>query len=192
LGVVVAAGVSLALIKDLPAMLMGISRLPFAWAEDGIFPAPLAAVHPVRRTPHVAIITTAVMASLGVLGCAVAGDFLLAVDITVTAMLVNYVLMSLSVLVLPRHNVVIAARIGVLRDAGARTAIAAAGVVSLGALLVVNTVRDLRTDRPWYVSSTWDWVIVLAIGTVLYAREVRRLRASGVDVHARFRETPAQ
>lgn len=190
--VIVLAGMSVALVKDLPAMLMGISRLPFAWAEDGIFPAPLAAVHEVRRTPYVAIMVTAVMASLAVMGCALAGDFLRAVDVAVTAILVNYVLMSLSVLTLPRRNAVIASRITALRGAVLRDTVAALGMISLGALLLVQCWRDLHADHPWYLSTTWGWVVVVAVGTALYVREVRRLRNAGVDLDARFREAPSQ
>ncbi len=53
---VIVSGAAVALIKDLPAMLLGVSRLMFAWAEDGIFPRAIAAVHPRFRTPHVAIL----------------------------------------------------------------------------------------------------------------------------------------
>ncbi len=50
--VVIVASAAVALIKDLPAMLLGVSRLMFAWAADGIFPQVVAAVHP--RSPHAA------------------------------------------------------------------------------------------------------------------------------------------
>ena len=45
------AGAAIALINDLPAMLLAVSRLMFAWAEDGIFPRWIARVHPntIRR-----------------------------------------------------------------------------------------------------------------------------------------------
>lgn len=190
--VLIAAGVSVALIKDLPAMLMGISRLPFAWAEDGIFPSAVAAVHPERRTPHVAIIVSTAMASLAVIGCSVARDFLLGVDILVTAMLANFILMCLSVLALPGRNPVIASRIIVLRSRRLQMVVAAAGAASLGALLVIHTRHDLSAAIPWYLRSTWDWLIVMAIGTVIYLRETAKLRAAGVDVGARFKELPAQ
>ena len=36
--VAIVAGAAVALINDLPAMLLAVSRLMFAWAEDGIFP----------------------------------------------------------------------------------------------------------------------------------------------------------
>ena len=190
--VLIAAGVSVALIKDLPAMLMGISRLLFAWAEDGIFPARVAAVHPVRRTPHVAIIVSTMMASVAVLGCYVAGDFLLGVDILVTAMLVNFILMCVSVLALPRRNPAIAERIIVLKSRRLQVIVATAGVVTLASLLAVHTGRDLNAAIPWYLRSSWDWLIVMVIGTAIYLRETAKLRRAGVDVDARFRELPAQ
>lgn len=49
-------GASIALLNDLPAMILSVSRLMFAWAEDGIFPAPIASIHPTYRTPYLAII----------------------------------------------------------------------------------------------------------------------------------------
>ncbi len=190
--VLIAAGVSVALIKDLPAMLMGISRLLFAWAEDGIFPVAVAAVHPARRTPHVAIILSTMMASLAVIGCHVAGDFLLGVDILVTAMLVNFVLMCLSVIALPIRNPAIAERIIVLRSRRIQLPVAVAGALSLGLLLVIHTWKDLHAPIPWYLRSTWDWLIVMAVGTAIYARETATLRAAGVDLVTRFKELPPQ
>ena len=44
--VAIVAGAAIALINDLPAMLLAVSRLMFAWAEDGIFPRWIA-----PRTP---------------------------------------------------------------------------------------------------------------------------------------------
>lgn len=190
--VLISAGVSVALIKDLPAMLLGISRLAFAWAEDGIFPRGLAAVHPVRRTPHAAIILSAAMASLAVIGCFVARDFMLGVDILVDAMFVNFILMCVAVLVLPRTNPEIARRIAVLRHRPTQVAVAVAGAATLLALLAVQGWRDLHSPVAWYLRSTWDWLFVMAIGTAIYLRETSRLRAAGVDLRARFRELPPQ
>ena len=112
--VVIVSSASVALVKDLPAMLLGVSRLMFAWAEDGIFPAAVAAVHPRFHTPYVAILLSAAMATIGILGCHLAGDWFLGVDILVTAMLINFVLMALSVLALPARNPALAAAIIVL------------------------------------------------------------------------------
>ena len=54
--VIIISAAAVALAKDLPAMLLAVSRLMFAWAGDGIFPRAIATVHPVFRTPHVAIV----------------------------------------------------------------------------------------------------------------------------------------
>ena len=190
--VLIIAGVAVALIKDLPAMLMGVSRLLFAWAEDGIFPARVAAVHPTRRTPHVAILLSTGMASLAVLGCHLAGDFLLGVDILVTAMLVNFLLMSLSVIWLPHRNPAIAARITVLKARPVQLLVCVTGAIVLAGFFAIHTWKDLHAPIPWFLRSTWDWLIVMVVGTVIYGRETAKLRAAGVDLNERFRELPAQ
>ncbi len=74
--VMIVSAAAIALIKDLPPMLLSVSRLMFAWAEDGIFPSAVAAVHPTFRTPHIAILASGAMATLGVIGSHLAGDFL--------------------------------------------------------------------------------------------------------------------
>ena len=43
-GVLIIAGAAVALINDLPAMLLSVSRLLFAWAADGIFPKKIACI----------------------------------------------------------------------------------------------------------------------------------------------------
>jgi APA family basic amino acid/polyamine antiporter len=190
--VVIVSSASVALIKDLPAMLLGISRLMFAWAADGIFPAAVAAVHPRFRTPHVAILLSAAMATLGVLGCHFAGDWFLGVDILVTAMLINFLLMTLSVLALPTRNPRLAAAITVLPSAAQRLPVAAAGAAVLGLYLAVHTWRDLGSGAAWYFQSTPVWALVMALASVVYWREMRRLRASGIDVAARFAALPPE
>jgi len=49
--VLIVAGAAIALINDLPAMLLAVSRLMFAWAEDGVFPRGVAKVHARWHTP---------------------------------------------------------------------------------------------------------------------------------------------
>jgi len=193
LRVAVVAGAAVALVKDLPAMLLGVSRLMFAWAEDGIVPRVVASVHPRYHTPQVAIAVSATVASLGIVGCHLAGDFFLGVDILVTSMLVNFLLMCGSVLALPRRNPGLARQIRVLRSPTARSVVAVAGIVLLGALLGVHTVRDLGSSSvPWYLRSTVVWLGVMAIGSVVYWRELRGLEQRGVDVQALFAALPPE
>lgn len=191
--VVIVASAAVALIKDLPAMLLGVSRLMFAWAEDGIFPPAVGAVHPTLRTPHVAIVASAGMATIGVVGSHVAGDFFLGVDILVTSMLVNFLLMAVSVAALPRTNPSLAARVSVLPARGQQMVVAVLGALVLALFLGVHTWKDLTAPvAAWYFRSTPVWLIVMALGTVVYAREMGRLRASGVDVAARFAALPPE
>jgi amino acid transporter len=111
LSVLILFGAAIALLNDLPAMMLSVSRLVFCWAEDGIFPKSLAVIHPRKRTPQRAILLSGGMASIGILGSHFAGDFFLGIDIMVTSMLVNFLLMSIFLLVLPIRNPGIAAQI---------------------------------------------------------------------------------
>jgi amino acid transporter len=189
--VVMVSAAAVALAKDLPAMLLAVSRLMFAWAEDGIFPRAVGAVHPIWRTPHVAILASAAMASCGILGSHLAGDFFLGVDILVTSMLVNFLLMTLAVLTLPGRNPSIAAAISVVRAPSVRQALAVLGAVLLGGFLLVHTWKDLTAPAAaWYFRSTPVWVIVMAVGSIIYWREIRSMRRAGIDLDARFAALP--
>ncbi len=191
--VVIVSSAAVALVKDLPAMLLAVSRLMFAWAEDGIFPRRVAAVHPRFRTPHVAIAASGAMATLGVSGSHLAGDFFLGVDILVTSMLVNFLLMAVSVLTLPRRNPTLAREVTVIPVRAVQAPLAALGVLVLAGFLAVHTWRDLAMPvRAWYFRSTPVWLVVMAIGSLIYVREIRALRRSGVDVEARFAALPPE
>lgn len=191
--VIIVSAAAVALAKDLPAMLLAVSRLMFAWAEDGIFPRAVAAVHPRHRTPHVAVVASGGMATLGILGSHLAGDFFLGVDILVTAMLVNFLLMAVSVLTLPSRNPVLARDVTVLPDPRHRVPLAVLAVVVLAGFLAVHTLKDLTAPAAaWYFRSTWLWAIVMAAGTIVYWREVAKLRAARVDLRARFAALPPE
>ena len=151
----IVSGAAIALINDLPAMLLAVSRLVFAWAEDGIFPRSIARVHPTRHVPGRAIVLSGAMASVGVLGSHFAGDFFLGIDIMVTSMLVNFLLMCLTVLTLPRRNPTLAADIKVVTSRPWQVALGSAGVIMLTVFLAVHTIRDLSADAgAWYFHST--------------------------------------
>lgn len=189
--VVILVGAAIALANDLPAMLLSVSRLMFAWAEDGVFPRVVTRIHPVYRTPWVAIVASAGMASIGILGSHLAGDFFLGIDIMVIAMIVNYLLVSLSVVLLPRTNPALAGRMTLLRGPFGRT-VGAASVAILAFLLVVQVTKDLATTvEAWYFRSTWLWLIVMAMGTAVFVSKWRRLARDG-DPREIYRELPPQ
>lgn len=193
LGAAVLAGAAIALVNDLPAMLLSVSRLMFAWAADGVFPPALARVHPRLHTPHRALAASGAIASIGVLGSHFAGDFFLGIDIMVTAMLVNFLLMTLTLLVLPRRNPRLAAGLGLLARRGARQAVAGTGALLLTAFLIIHVTADLTTPaRAWYFHATWVWLLVMVLGSLVFFVRRDLLLRSGVDLAAHFRELPDQ
>ena len=109
-------GAAIALINDLPAMLLSVSRLMFAWAKDGIMSAKLMAIHPKRNTPVVALTFAGILSSIGVLGSNFAGDFFLGIDIMVTSMLVNFLLMCITLLCIKKHNFELYKNIKVIKN----------------------------------------------------------------------------
>jgi len=191
--VAIVAGAAVALINDLPAMLLAVSRLIFAWGEDGIFPRRVASVHPKRHTPHVAILLSGILASAGILGNYLADDFFLGVDILVISMLVNFLLVCLSVLAFPHRNPELAKHVRVVTSRKVQVVLAVLGVAVLGGFLAIHIWKDLTTSlRAWYFHSTPIWLIVMVVASAIYAREVRGLRRRGVDVKAIFLQLPPE
>ena len=191
--VAIVAGAAIALINDLPAMVMAVSRLMFAWAEDGIFPAVVARVNSRWHTPHIAILASAAMASCGILGSHLAGDFFLGVDILVTSMLVNFLLMCLSVLMLPGRNPQLAHEVRFVTNRRTQVAIGSLGAGWLLIYLVVHVGKDLSSEvGAWYFHSTWLWLLVMMIASLIFVVQWRKLRGRGVDLDDRFTRLPAQ
>ena len=191
--VAIVAGAAIALINDLPAMLLAVSRLMFAWAEDGIFPRRVARVHPKRHTPQMALVASGAMATVGILGSHLAGDFFLGVDLLVLSMLVNFLFMCLAVLNLGRRNPKLAERIEVFRQHRVRLPLAAVGALALSGFLVIHVWKDLTADvDAWYFRSTPVWLLVMAFASTVFLREIGVLRRSGADVDAIFSELPPE
>ncbi len=191
--VLIVVGAAVALINDLPAMILSVSRLIFSWAEDGIFPKRLSAIHSTFHTPYRAIVLSGLMATIGVLGSHFAGDFFLGIDIMVTSMLVNFLLMCLSVLVLPKSNPGIAADIKVFKSLMLQRIVGIAGVVSLSGFLVIHIVKDLTASvAAWYFHSTPVWIIVMLTASLIFLYNWRRLKKSGVDTKKLFSTLPPE
>ena len=191
LGIAILTGASIALINDLPAMLLAVSRLMFAWAEDGIFPRSLALVHPKHQSPWLALVASGIIASIGVLGSHFAGDFFLGIDIMVTAMMVNFFLMCLTLLTLPRVNPDLASGMTALKQRGSQILVGSAGTLILVLFLVVHVAKDLTKEASaWYFHSTWVWLLVMALGSMIYLVRRATLIRSGVDLAKHFRQLP--
>jgi len=191
--IAIVAGAAIALLNDLPAMILSVSRLMFAWAADGIFPKAIAKVDSQFHTPRNAIIASGAMASIGILGSHFAGDFFLGIDIMVTSMLVNFLLMCVTVLSLPRHNPTLAREIKVISNKRLRGVIAVSGIALLAGFLCIHVYKDLTSGvNEWYFHSTPVWIIVMGIASLLYLRERKALEDNGVDTNDLFRRLPEE
>ena len=193
LAVAIIAGAAIALANSLPGMILAVSRLMFAWAEDGVFPNRVASVNKRWRTPHVAILISSITASAGIMGCHLAGDFFLGVDILITSMLINFLLMCLSVLTFPRYNPVLAKEIRFVKNRRLQVSIGSSGAVALASLLVVQVIKDLQAPmKAWYFHSTYMYLIVTGTAALVFMYKWQQLRRKGVDLRKTFSVLPPE
>lgn len=191
--IVIVLGAAIALLNDLPAMILSVSRLMFAWAADGIFPKPIAKVSTQFHTPINAIVASGVMASIGILGSHFAGDFFLGIDIMVTSMLVNFLLMCITVVALPLKNSALYQEVKAIKNRGTQLFVSWIGIVLLTCFLVIHIYKDINsTVDAWYFHSTPVWIIVMVGASALYLVKHNTLRKSGVDMTQHFRELPEE
>jgi len=108
-------------------------------------------------------------------------------------MLVNFLLMCASVLALKHTNPGIARNITVLPSRRLQIPLSALGLFGLGGLLAVHVAKDLRAPvSHWALRSTFAWIIVMAVASLIYWIEVRKLRGQGFDLDAHFKAMPAE
>ena len=193
LTIVIVAGAAIALINDLPAMLLAVSRLMFAWAEDGIFPKNVAYVHPRFHTPHIAILMSGGMASIGILGSHFAGDFFLGIDIMVTSMMVNFLLMCITLVMISKINPTLTREIKIIRNRSIQKVLGWAGIFILSSFLIIHIWKDLSSDvEAWYYHSTTIWLIVMTIASIIFFKEFAILKKKGIDTDQLFNNLPPE
>lgn len=186
-------GATLALINDLPAMLLSVSRLMFAWAKDGIMPKQITAIDPKKNTPIVALVAAGILSSIGVLGSNFAGDFFLGIDIMVTSMLVNFLLMSITLLTIKKHNVGLYTNIEVLKNRPIQLFIGWGGVVFLSSFLGIHLYKDLTNSvAAWYFHSTYVWLIVMGMATLVFIYQWNQMKGEDIGFRKKFKKLPIE
>jgi amino acid transporter len=191
IGIAILLGAAIALLNDLPAMILSVSRLVFAWAEDGIFPKKLAAIHPKYQTPVPAILLSGTVSSIGILGSHFAGDFFLGIDIMVTSMLVNFIFMCLSVAWLPKRNPTLATQILIFPNQFVRAIIVGIGLIFLLSFLGIHTYKDLNASvDAWYFHSTWIWLLVMGMASLLFFFRWKKLKEADPSLLEKFSKLP--
>lgn len=164
----VLAGATIALLNDLPGMILSVSRLLFAWASDGIFPRFLSTIHSKTLVPSNSIVASTMVASIGVLGSHFAGNFFLGIDIMVVAMMFNFLIITITLFRL-EHKPDLLIRITFLKNSLIRKVVTTAGMVSLMIFLSIQIGKDLTgSQREWYFRGTLVWLLVMLVGSIIY------------------------
>ena len=83
---IIAAGAIISITGNLHASILSAPRIPFAMSLDGALPQRLAAVHPRFRTPHVAIVITALL----MLALTLSSSLIYALTVSTIARLLAY------------------------------------------------------------------------------------------------------
>jgi amino acid transporter len=112
--------------------MLGSSRILFAFGRDGLLPRSLAAVHPVTRAPHVAVLVHTVIAA----GLAMSGTFTFLAPIATLTIVLLYLACCLAAWVLVRSLAPIAAFPGLLWVAAQSTRME---FLAVGAVLVAGS-----------------------------------------------------
>ncbi len=130
------AGASVSMLGYLSGNLLAVPRSLFAFARDGFLPAALSAVHERYRTPHIAIVTYALL----VLALALSGSFQQLAVFSNLAAFVLYILSAIGVWALRRRDVRTAGEPFVL-PGGPAIPIAAV-VLSAGLMMETASARE--------------------------------------------------
>jgi amino acid transporter len=184
LGLAILGSVAVAILKVLPAVMLGNSRTLYAFSADRILPAWFCRVSPRFRTPSRALTVTAAAASLCIFGCNLAGDFFLGVDLLVFSMLVNFLLVAVALLTFPRVNPELYSRVTFLKRRSLQVAVASGAILLLGCLLIVEIRADLSSPAPWYLKSAPSWAVLMGAACILFWRFWAALRTRGLDPRA--------
>ena len=150
---IISAGALIAVLGTLNAVMLALTRLPFAMAVQGQLPALVARVHRRFRTPHVSILVSAA----GVLLLALAGTFIYAVKITVITRVIVYFSTCLALPILRRRSKLMPRSFPTSFELPAGMLISVMCVVLCLWLLANSGLREVR-----------DIAIAVAIGLAFY------------------------
>ena len=133
------------------------------------------------------------MASIGVLGSHYAGDFFLGIDIMVTSMMVNFLMMCITLVTIGTVNRSLADDITMISSIGLRKLIGSLGILILAGFLIIHTTKDLTADvSAWYFHSTYVWLLVMLIGSGIYFYKVNQMKSQGIKIRDIFKKLPEE
>ncbi len=67
------------------------------------------------------------------------------------------------------------------------------GIVFLTGFLVIHIWKDLSTAlTQWYFHTTYIWLIVMGLASLIYFLQLKKLLKKGVDLKTLFNELPTE
>lgn len=186
-------GACIALLKDLPSMILSVSRLVFAWSKDALFPKRFMAIHATYQSPYQAIIFSGLVATCGIVGTHFASDIFLGIDIMVISMLANFILICIAVLSLPKYNPKLAAEVSIFKNSTLQKLIAGTGIISLSFFLILMIEQDInRPSTSWYFYPSLVWLIVMLIASIIFYIYWIQLQKNSSDLKEQFKQLPQE
>lgn len=154
-GKLIAVGALISILGTLNILLFSGSRLPFAFSQEGQFPKPFAAVHPVFHTPTLSLLSVAAVTAIA----SIAWSFLTALQFAVIIRVSVYLFVCASLLRLRKKA---PHQTGYFKLKGGGF------VASLGILLCLWLLSTARLVELRNVA------ILLSIGILIYLLQTRR------------------
>jgi len=189
-GILIILGATIALINDLPAMILSVSRLMFAWSKDKIFPDKVSSIHEKYNTPYISILIVGVVASIGSIGSHFAGDFFLGIDIMVTSMMINFLLMCITVITIVKVNPKLYQEITILKNRSLQKIIGYMGSLIIIIFLVIHTYKDLTSEvNAWYFHSTFIYLIVMTLASFYFLTRWIKIKRNNKHI---FKSLPSE
>ena len=189
-GILIILGATIALINDLPAMILSVSRLMFAWSKDKIFPEKVSSIHEKYNTPYISIFVVGVVASIGSIGSHFAGDFFLGIDIMVTSMMINFLLMCITVITIAKVNPTLYKEITIFKNRTLQKIIGYFGSVVIVIFLVIHTYKDLTSEvDAWYFHSTFIYLIVMTLASLYFLIRWMQIKRNNKHI---FKSLPSE
>ena len=189
-GILIILGATIALINDLPAMILSVSRLMFAWSKDKIFPEKVSSIHEKYNTPYISIFVVGVVASIGSIGSHFAGDFFLGIDIMVTSMMINFLLMCITVITIVKVNPKLYQEITILKNRSLQKIIGYIGSFIIIIFLVIHTYKDLTSEvDAWYFHSTFIYLIVMTLASFYFLTRWIKIKRNNKHI---FKSLPSE
>ena len=189
-GILIIMGATIALINDLPAMILSVSRLMFAWSKDKIFPDKVSSIHEKYNTPYVSILIVGVVASIGSIGSHFAGDFFLGIDIMVTSMMINFLLMCITVITIFKVNPKLYQEITIMKNRSLQKIIGYIGSFIIIIFLVIHTYKDLTSEvDAWYFHSTFIYLIVMTLASLYFLIRWIKIKRNNNNI---FKSLPSE